>query len=130
MTYPKRSLPVIPMIFVIGILLLAIIWFTRPKSVTAKLDTQSFIDPLSSTDVRVVINGTDRTEDLKNQSPTPYKYRSPSSLKLSDISFITEKNRQPVLVFLDGSQLTVSNQMRQELPGDIQVRINYEGPRN
>ena len=128
MTYPKRSFPVIPFIFAIGALLLCLIWFARPKNVTVTR-TEAVIDPLEDTNVRVIINGTDRTEDLKEQRATPYRYRSPKTLKLSDINYITTRNKNPVLVFIDGSQLEVSDYVRETLPGEIQVRIDYEGHR-
>lgn len=128
MTYPKQGIPVVPLIFVIGALLLCLIWFTRPKNVIVT-QTEALVDPLETTNIRVIINGADQTDALKTQRPTPYRYRSPGSLRLSDISYITERNQQPVLVFIDGSRLEVNDYVRKNLPGDIRVRIDYEGPR-
>lgn len=55
----------------------------------------------------------------------PASRRLPGELQLSDVASITGKGTQSVLVFRDGSRLTVTPEMRRQLPGDLQLRLDY-----
>lgn len=46
-------------------------------------------------------------------------------VQLSDVAEIAGSTLQPVLIFRDGSRLTVTADIRDQLPGDLQLRLNY-----
>lgn len=46
-------------------------------------------------------------------------------VQLSDVAEIAGSTLQPVLIFRDGSRLTVTSAVRDQLPGDLQLRLNY-----
>ena len=55
----------------------------------------------------------------------PTSRRLPSELQLSDVASISGVGNQSVLVFRDGSQLAVTTEVRRQLPGDLQLRLDY-----
>lgn len=69
----------------------------------------------------------DRSSDTGVARPQalPASRRLPGELQLSDVASITGKGTQSVLVFRDGSRLTVTPEMRRQLPGDLQLRLDY-----
>lgn len=55
----------------------------------------------------------------------PTSRRLPGELQLSDVARISGVGNQSVLVFRDGSRLTVTPEVRRQLPGDLQLRLGY-----
>ena len=122
MSPATRGLPLAPFLFALLILGLVGLWLLKPRPTTASQN-----EALPG-DVRIVINGTDRTEALEAQATLPTNYRAPETLRLSDVSHIKAQSGQAVLVFLDGSELAVTPAVLKVLPGDIRSRLEYDRP--
>lgn len=119
--------PLIPIVLGLAALSFGIIWLTRPEPSSGMLSAAaqpSFAD----SSVRVVIDGVDRTEEVKQSRAQPYAARNPGDLTWSQVNYITRRGSYPVLMFNDGSQLQVDAYVRDLLPSDIRFRLEYEGP--
>lgn len=128
MTVPKalRS-PLIPIVLGLAALSFGIIWLTRPEPSSGMLSASARTS-LADSGVRVVIDGVDRTEAVKQSRSQPDAARNPGDLTWAQVNYVTRRGSYPVLVFNDGSQLQVDAFVRDLLPGDIRFRLEYEGP--
>lgn len=118
----KDKLAVVPIMLAMLILGSVTLWLFRPRQTTlAAHQSEALPD-----DMRVMVNGADHTEVLKAQPPLPYAHHAPESLRLTDISYITRRNQQPVLVLTDGSQLLVTPAILETLAGPLRLRLEYE----
>ena len=120
--------PLLPIILGLGLLSFSIIWLTRPDQSTGLLGAAPTRTSLAGTNVRVVIDGVDRTEEVKQGRTETYAVQNPSTLTWSQVDYITRRGSYPVLVFNDGSELPVDAYVRDLLPEDIRFRLEYEGP--
>ena len=120
--------PLVPIILALGVISLSIIWLTRPTRSAGMLSASSTATSLADTNVRVVVDGVDRTEALREARAETVATRNPRTLSWSDVDYITQKGSYPVLVFTDGSELPVDAYVHDVLPSDIRFRIDYEGP--
>ena len=119
--------PLIPTVLGLAALSFGIIWLTRPDPSTGLLGASAGTS-LAETNVRVVIDGVDRTEEVKQGRTETHAAQNPSALTWSQVNYITRRGSYPVLVFNDGSQLPVDAYVRDLLPGDVRFRLEYEGP--
>lgn len=61
----------------------------------------------------------------KPASAPPTSLQLPEDIRLSDVNEVTTIGGQPVLMFRDGSRLPVTPDVRDRLPGDVQLRLTY-----
>ena len=120
--------PLIPIVLGLAALSFGILWLTRPEQSTGLLSAAPVRTSLANSGVRVVIDGVDRTEEVKRGHTETDAAQNPSTLTWSQVDYITQRGSYPVLVLGDGSQLQADAYVRDLLPGDIRFRLEYEGP--
>jgi hypothetical protein len=81
----------------------------------------------SSSGPRILINGREMGDYTPARTGV-LAYQSPKTWQLSHLDGIAQEGFSTMLVFQDGSRIAVSPSLYKQLPGEIQVRVNYEGP--
>jgi hypothetical protein len=131
----KKRLPII--ILVCGFALIGWNLF-KPKAALATLPVEAGLvetaEPASevSSEVSEVVQGqtggsTDSgvtysdvaqaTEQLKTSE------KKPAQIRLEEVNYITKKGANPLIVFTDGSELSVTPSVMAQLPGSVRVRL-------
>jgi hypothetical protein len=124
---PLRSYVILAMALLI---LLAFAIF-RPRAGLVEAAPLEMV-PLSElqnnhTGLRILMNGKE-IGDYTVARTGVLAYQSPKSWRLSQLNSIAKRGLSKVLVFQDGSSISVSPALYKQLPGNIQIRVNYEGP--
>jgi short subunit dehydrogenase-like uncharacterized protein len=57
------------------------------------------------------------TEQLKTSE------KKPAQIRLEEVNYITKKGANPLIVFTDGSELSVTPSVMAQLPGSVRVRL-------
>ena len=120
---------------IILVALMAMVWVIQTFRPHKRLEPTPYRDTAavatfdaSKTDRNLLVNG-QRASELTPAGRTTLKsLLNPSSWSLSDIDSIEKVGSRTTLVFIDGSRRDINPSLYQQLPGDLQVRVSYEGP--
>ncbi len=121
---------------VILVALMLIAWIGlsfRPKTALVIREGEAATNETFDADTMgpdTIINGRKVSEyaTLATTSQPSISAKDPKTWSSATVSLIKASNGKTTIYFVDGSSREVSANLLKLLPGDLQTRLNYEGP--